>query len=133
LSDNDDYTPSDPVEEGQADDVAAAQPVDLGHVSPDPVPVPRTAAETDETLDALKDATANLRALNQRIEALEAEKAARNRADEAARSEVWVHPNTHVLVLSNGGNRGNGEPVRGRTTRPKTASGPSCPHVINPE
>jgi hypothetical protein len=42
------------------------------------------------------------RRLLDRLDALEREKAARERADAAAAGEVFVHPDTHVLVLANG-------------------------------
>jgi hypothetical protein len=45
---------------------------------------------------------ADYRRLLDRLDALEREKAARDRADAAAAGQTVVHPDTHVLVLANG-------------------------------
>jgi hypothetical protein len=72
-------------------------------VPADPPPVieyqaPTNTAPTPEPALSLDD----YRRLLDRLDALEREKAERQRADAYAAGEVYVHPNTHVLVLANG-------------------------------
>lgn len=132
MSDND-ITGSAPDEnEGQALPPVTDQPPDVGHVSSS-VP-PRTPADdNDEALNALREATITMRALSERIQALEAEKAARDRADEAARSEVFVHPNTHVLVLSNGTTVETANPSVTHHSDENGIYPVIARHVLNPE
>lgn len=64
--------------------------------APDPG-VPAEPAQQPPALDI-----ADYRRLLDRLDALEREKAQRERSDAAAASEAYVHPNTHLLVLANG-------------------------------
>lgn len=69
-----------------------------------PPVVPVDKDPTAPALEAVPPALSldDYRRLLDRLDALEREKAERQRADAYAAGEVFVHPNTHVLVLANG-------------------------------
>lgn len=135
MSDND-FIPTEP-EQNEGQEPTLPEPIDqpknLGHITTPPTSSPTSPADDNAMLSALRNSAANLRALNQRIEELEKEKAARDRADEAARSAVWTHPPTHVLVLSNGQTVETANPSVTHHSDEDGIYPVVSRHVINPE